>query len=316
MYRVAVTGASGFVGKFFTQFLLDRNVDVVALTRSTPIEIAPNRFAVNVDYRNTSELVQVLRSCDVVVHLAALAHHFPSRSSSNSIDVYRHANLDCMVSVARASKLANVSRFVYVSSIGVNGSFTSGTAFTEADVPSPQDFYSITKLEAEQALVAELKDTETDWVVLRPPLVYGSSCPGNLKKLLRIAYILPILPFKSLHSKRTLISVFNLSEALFISCYHHNVSRRVFVISDSNDIDFSGILKAFLLGFGRGQWRLFPFPPLLFELFFNLLGKKGLWKKFSGELLVDSAEFCKATGWVPVAQPYPALSIVAADFSK
>lgn len=316
MYRIAVTGASGFVGKFFTQFLLDRRVDVVALTRSTPFEIAPNRFSVSVDYLDTSALAQVLHSCDIVVHLAALAHQFPSRSLSNGIDIYRIANLDCLVSVAQACKLANVSRLVYVSSIGVNGSFTSGKAFTEADKPSPKDFYSITKLESEQALDKELENSETDWVILRPPLVYGPSCPGNLKRLLKISYALPILPFRSLHSKRTLISIYNLSEALFISCCHRNVSRRVFVISDSHDIDVSGILKAFLIGFGRGQWRLFPFPSLFIGAFFKLLGRKEVWKKFSGELLVDSAEFRKATGWIPLEKPHSALTIVAAAFRQ
>ncbi|CAK6687533.1 NAD-dependent epimerase/dehydratase family protein [Synechococcus sp. CBW1107] len=316
MNRIAITGASGFIGRYFTQYLVERDFDVVPLSRSVPIEFAPDRFTLQVDYSNISELVQVFCSCDVVVHLAAIAHQYPSRSSPIGIDTYRKANIDCLMSVVRACKLANVSRLVFVSSIGVNGSSTFGRAFTESDEPSPKDFYSITKLEAEQALASEVNDTQIDWVVLRPPLVYGPFCPGNLNRLLKLTSVLPLLPFRLLRSRRTLISILNLSEALFVSCYHPGVSRRVFLISDSVDIDVSGILKAFLLGLGRGQWRLLPIPPSFIAPFFTILGKKALWNKFSGELLVDSSLFRKVTGWVPLERPTSALIVAASSMNK
>jgi len=121
------------------------------------------------------------------------------------------------------------------------------------------------------------------------------------------------LPFGSIHSLRTLISIDNLIDALLIASNHPAVSRRIFVVADSEDIDVAGILKAFLLGLGRGTWRLLPIPPSLIGLLLNLLGKKALWHKFSGELRVDSSAFCRATGWVPAVRPQDGLRLAAAS---
>jgi nucleoside-diphosphate-sugar epimerase len=232
------------------------------------------------------------------------------------MNAYRRANLESLVSVARAASQAGVRRIVFVSSIGVNGSSTYGTPFTEADKPLPSEPYAITKLEAERALSEELLDSSTDWVVLRPPLVYGPGCPGNLERLIRLASSAPVLPFGSIHSLRTLISIDNLIDALLIASHHPAVSRRVFVVADSEDIDVAGILKAFLLGLGRGTWRLLPIPPSLIGLLLNLLGKKALWHKFSGELRVDSSAFCRATGWVPAVRPQDGLRLAASTWSS
>jgi len=126
---------------------------------------------------------------------------------------YRRANLESLVSVARAASQDGVRRLVFLSSIGVNGSSTDGKPFTEADKPLPSEPYAITKLEAEEALSEVLRNSLTDWVVLRPPLVYGPGCPGNLERLIRLASSAPVLPFGSIHSLRTLISIDNLIDA-------------------------------------------------------------------------------------------------------
>ena len=160
--------------------------------------------------------------------------------------------MESLVSVARAAFQAGVRRLISVSSTGVNGSSTYGTPFTEGDKPLPSEPYAITKLEAERALSEELFDSLTDWVVLRPPLVYRPGCPANLERLIRLASSAPFLPFGSIHSLRTLISIDNLIDALLIASHYSAVSRRIFVVADSEDIDAAGILKAFLLGLGRG----------------------------------------------------------------
>lgn len=314
MIRIAVTGATGFVGRSLVARLQREGVDVVAITRSCPPDdnSLGNLYFYS-DYLDTASLTDLFRSCDVVIHLAALAHQITRSSSALGMNAYRRANLDSLVSVAKAASQAGVRRLVFLSSIGVNGSSTYGTPFTEADKPIPSEPYVITKLEAERALSEELLDSSTDWVVLRPPLVYGPGCPGNLERLIRLASSAPVLPFGSIHSLRTLISIDNLIDALLIASHHPAVSRRVFVVSDSEDIDVAGILKAFLLGLGRGTWRLLPIPPSLIGLLLHLLGKKGLWLKFSGELLVDSSSFCRATGWVPAVRPQDGLRLAAAS---
>ena len=314
MTRIAVTGATGFVGRSLFARLQREPVDVVAISRSRPTgDSSLSNLSFISDYLDTSSLSDLFCSCDVVIHLAALAHQVSRPSSTIEMSAYRRANLDSLVSVARAASQAGVRRLVFVSSIGVNGSSTYGKPFTEADKPLPLEPYAITKLEAERALSEELLDSLTDWVVLRPPLVYGPGCPGNLERLIRLASSAPVLPFGSIHSLRTLISIDNLIDALLIASHHPAVSRRVFVVADSEDIDVAGILRAFLLGLGRGTWRLLPVPPSLIGLMLNLLGKKDLWHKFSGELRVDSSSFCRATGWVPAVRPQDGLRLAAAS---
>ena len=315
MTRIAVTGATGFVGRSLVARLQRQAVDVVAITRSRPpgSNSLSNLYSCS-DYLDTASLANLFRACDVVIHLAALAHQITRSSSPLCMNVYRRANLESLVSVARAASQAGVHRLVFVSSIGVNGSSTYGTPFTEADNPLPSEHYAITKLEAERALSDELCDSLTDWVVLRPPLVYGPGSPGNLERLIRLVSSAPVLPFGSINSLRTLISIDNLIDALLIASYHPAVSRRVFVVADSEDIDVAGILNAFLLGLGRGTWRLLPIPSSLIGFLLKLLGKKALWQKFSGELRVDSSSFCRATGWIPAVRPKDGLRLAAASF--
>ena len=314
MTCIAVTGATGFVGQSLVARLEREAVDVVAITRAHPPVGNPlGNLFFRADYLDTASLASLFCSCDVVIHLAALAHQVSRSSSAIELNAYRRANLESLISVARAASQARVRRLVFVSSIGVNGSSTYGTPFTEADQPLPSDPYAITKLEAERALSEVLLDSLTDWVILRPPLVYGPGCPGNLDRLIRLASMAPVLPFGSVHALRTLISIDNLIDALLIASRHPAVSRRVFVVADSEDIDVSAMLKAFLLGLGRGTWRLLPIPPSLIGLLLNILGKKALWHKFSGELRVDPSSFCRATGWVPAVRPQDGLRLAAAS---
>ena len=189
MTRIAVTGATGYVGRSFVSCLQNKGFDVVAISRSPSSQPSPNsniRYCKN--YCDTNVLANLFKECDCVVHLAGLAHRKACGDFEYELQVYRHANLSPIISIARAASMALVKRVVFVSSIGVNGTYTQGNPFTELDSPSPKEPYSIVKLEAERALSMELSGKITDWVVLRPPLVYGPGCPGNLKNLLKIVH--------------------------------------------------------------------------------------------------------------------------------
>jgi nucleoside-diphosphate-sugar epimerase len=314
MKRIAVTGATGFIGRFLVDHLRREGFCVVAITRSArPSACSVDGLTFCPDYNDVQFLADLLRSCDVVIHLAALAHKISGSISAISLNKYRRENVDSLVSVAQAASSAGVRRFVYVSSIGVNGACTHGIPFTENDIPDPSEPYAISKLEAERALSVELLGSQTDWVVLRPPLVYGPGCPGNLERLIKLANSACFLPLGSVHSARTLISVYNLIDALLVASTHPAVSRRVFVIADSEDIDLSGILRAFLLGLDRGAWRLLPFPPALIGFLSMLFGKASLWSKLSSELRVDSSLFYRATGFYPSVRPHDGLRAAAAS---
>ena len=314
MSSVALTGASGFVGRSLHAHLESLAIPSVLVSRSfVPADgVSTPHYCVPNDYSDVPLLVRYFRDCDSVIHLAACAHLRNSRSDPSVLAFCRKANVDSLVAVAKASKIAGVRRLVFLSSIGVNGAATHGTPFTEAHSPCPTEPYTITKLEAEKALSAELSDSSTDWVVLRPPLVYGRGCPGNLQRLIRLALSAPILPFGSLHARRTLISIDNLIGALMVAISHPAVSRQVFLVSDAQDIDIAGILKSWLVGLERGSWRLVSVPPSLLDFVMLVLGKKELWQKFSGELLVDSSAFRRATGWSPAVIPQDGLQLAAA----
>lgn len=313
MNRIAVTGASGFVGRSLVSRLKKEGREFVAITRGPKAYQNSVDFRVCFDYQNTALLCDFFVDIDVVIHLAARAHQLSEFRDDIESDLYHAANVDSLVSVAQAARNAGVKRVVFVSSIGVNGSATKGRPFTEADLPKPLAPYALSKLKAEQALADVLANGLTDWVVLRPPLVYGPGCPGNLQRLIRLASTAPFLPFGALHSRRTLISIDNLLDALLIAASHPAVSRGTFVVSDFLDIDVAGILKAIFRGLGRGSWRLFPFPPFLIGFFFQLLGKKKTWEKFSAELVVDSSAFRHLTGWVPAVAPQEGLRDAAAS---
>ena len=310
MSRIAVTGASGFVARALLARLQHEGVEVFAISRSsTDRHSCASISYFHSDYLDVSALAAIFRSCDVVIHLAALAHQSSQTSASLDIDSYRHANTESLRAVAQAASRAAISRLVFVSSIGVNGASTHGIPFTESDIPQPAEPYSISKLEAELVLASELSTSSTDWVVLRPPLVYGPGCPGNLQRLVKYVSTAPIIPFGSLHALRSLISIDNLCDALFIASTHPAVSRRVFVVADLEDIDVAGIIRALLLGLGRGAWRLIPFPPFLIKAFLYLLGRGALWRKFSSELRVDSSAFCRSTGWTPSVSPHEGIRL-------
>ena len=311
--KIAVTGSSGFVGSALVDRIRMAGISAVPVTRGV---ISPDILGSDAccgDYLDVPRLACLFEGCDVVIHLAARAHRISGKAVPQELSDFRSANVSSLISVAKASCRAGVRRLVFVSSIGVNGAVTYGRPFTEDDLPCPVEPYALTKLEAECALAEELSETSMDWVVLRPPLVYGPGCPGNLHRMIQLASSAAILPFGALHARRTLISIDNLIDVLLIAAHHPAVSRRTFVVADSQDIDVAGMLQAFLLGLGRGSWRLLPVPPFLIGFLLLLLGKKALWQKFSGELRVDASAFCRATGWVPAVRPQDGLRLAAAS---
>lgn len=312
MNRIAVTGATGFIGRFLIVKLHKEGIDVVAIGRSsTPPRISVFKYYNCTNYLDLGLLADAFARCSAVVHLASLAHQTGSKHNHDALLDYRNANVIPLVSVARAAAIANVKRVVFISSIGVNGSSTSGIPFSELDLPSPQEPYSLSKLEAEQALSTELAGSTTDWVILRPPLVYGFGCPGNLGRLIHMVYSMPLLPFGALHSRRTIISAENLADAISIACIHPAVSRKEFVVADNIDITVTEIVSSIMCGLGRSSWRLIPVPSSWIEFCMKILRKKALWFKFSSELRVDSSAFCRATGWAPKVRSHQGLEQMA-----
>ncbi len=298
MNRVAVTGATGFVAKHLINRLIDDGMEVTAISRN-----GTNRTDVRdiaVDFGDMDALRGALKNVDVVVHLAARAHRLNEAGDADEIEA-RHYEANTLATelLSAAAKLEGVHRFVLMSSIGVNGNQTYGKAFSIKDAPNPIEPYAKSKLMAEKAVEQVLLGSKTDYVILRPPLVYGPDCPGNFKKLLQLAYKAPILPLGGIRSPRTFINVHNLADAIVISLRAKNISNRTFLVSDAHDLNVSTILKLISKGFGRGDWRILNVSPVFLGFVAKLAGKGNAWEKLTASLEVDSSDFRIATGWSP-----------------
>ena len=298
MTRIAVTGARGFVGRALVARLRQGGVECVTISHGQPLSRREGAMLyVETDYGDAPALAKHLSGCDAVIHLAARAHQVGESLDADMKQRYREANVAPVLTIAEAARLAGVPRVVLVSSIGVNGNATYGRPFTEISKPAPTEPYAASKLEAEGELARALASGATDWVVLRPPLVYGPGCPGNLKRLIDLAARAPLLPFGGLHAPRTMIALDNLLDALLVATRHPAVSRRAFVVADARDVDVAEILGAFLDGLGRGSWRLLAVPAPLLGVLASAVGKGAAWRKLSGALQVDASTFAGLTGW-------------------
>lgn len=309
---VAVTGASGFVGRRLVNWVQAKEYEVAQLARGNVERAAADRFRRVPDYRDAGALQKALADCDVVVHLAARAHRLHDADRATAEAAFREANVDGARALATAARQAGLRRVVLVSSIGVHGSRTSGRPFTEADAPRPQEPYAVSKWEGEQAVADALEGSATELVVLRPPLVYGPGAPGNFAQLLGLVRRLPWVPLGGLHRQRSLIHVDNLCDAIELAIRHPQAAGRRFVLCDGDDVSVAEIAHELAMGFDRNPACVVNVPEGLLRAAASLLGRGAAVAKLADELRVDASAFRAATGWVPPRRAREALRETAA----
>ncbi|EGG93368.1 UDP-glucose 4-epimerase [gamma proteobacterium IMCC1989] len=296
MGKVLVTGYNGFVGKGIVGSLGSVASSVVLLGRH-PSGSGAFYFAdIGCDFDCSEALVGV----DVVLHCAALTHAYKGEGSGSR--PFHAVNVGGTLSLARQAAAAGVKRFVFISSIGVNGAFSCGSAFTEADSVNPYDFYTESKLQAEKGLLELVELTGLEVVIVRPPLVYGPGCPGMFSLLMRVVKSGVPLPLGSLVNKRSMIALDNLVDFILL-CVDIKRSReaanQVFVISDDFDISIKDLLKKMAKAYGKHQC-LVPFPVSLMMFTACLMGQKVKAGKFFSDLNVDCSKAKSLLGWRPV----------------
>ncbi len=289
-----MTGASGFIGSAVVGQLLLQECAVRALGR-TPPKVAMEFFKGAID---DSLLAQrALAGVDCVVHLAGRAHRLRD-TSHEPLESFRAANCELAVTLARQAALAGVRRFIFISSIGVNGAITKGTPFTELSAPAPHSHYARSKYEAELALRVLAQETGLELVIIRPPLVYGPDAPGNFGNLVRWVSKGVPLPFGSIHNKRTLVSIDNLVD-LIIRCIGHPAAvNQTFLAGDGEDMSTTELLRGVAGVLGRPV-RLLPIPSGLLYLAAGMLGKRALAQSLLGSLQVDISKARELLGWEP-----------------
>ena len=292
--RVLVTGASGFIGSILCRELVNRGYSVLAMARSHLVLTGAE--TVRASLSEVGELSEVLRKVECVVHLAGLAHQ-AAFSNNDSLLAFRAINCDATLKLARLASSAGVRRFIFISSIGVNGS-SNTRPFKSDDDPAPTEPYAQSKWEAEQGLWPIQREAGMECVVIRPPLVYGPGAPGNFGSLLRWVDRGVPLPLGAIHNKRSLISVYNLADLIARCVVHPAAANQVFLAGDGEDLSTTELLRDVAAAMGKRSC-LIPIPATLLGAAARLLGKKALAQRLLGSLQVDISKTRELLDWTP-----------------
>lgn len=292
---VLVTGATGFVGTRLANVLATRGTTIRATTRRASPATEHMVTIPRIDHG--TEWSQALVGVDRVVHLAARVHVMRDDSDDPLRD-FREINTDGTANLAEQAASAGVRRFVYLSTIKVNGEFTDGIPFRESDAPAPEDPYGVSKWEAEQRLRKIGQRTGLEVVIIRPPLVYGPGVKGNILRLLRwIEWGIP-LPFANADNRRSLVSLENLVDFIIHSLEHPAAAGETFLIADDQDVSTAGLIHGLAAGMQK-RCRMVPVPRRLVRRLLEVGGKDALWRRLWGDLQVDGSKARSLLGWCP-----------------
>lgn len=296
-----VTGAAGFVGSALCQALARKGLRVRGAVRNaeriSPSDAAaPEVIAVG-DVGPATEWQAAMSDVDCVIHLVARTHALRNTGVA-ALANYRRVNVEGTKQLAQIAARSGVKRFVFVSSIKVNGESTCDHPFTEKDTPRPEDAYGISKWEAEQALWQVAADTGMQAVVLRPPLIYGPGVKGNLLHLLRLIARGWPLPLASVHNRRSLVFVGNLAEAIMAAASSPTATSNTYLVSDGEDVSTPDLVRALASALNVPA-RLVPCPAGLLNFAARVIGRSDAAARLTGSLQVDSSKIRRQLGWQP-----------------
>ena len=297
--RVLVTGGQGFVGWALAARLLEQRFAVrVSTRREYAIKDLRLEWVKTTDLSAVSDWLPALRTIDTVVHCAARVHVMRD-TEVDPLAAFRSVNVGGTLNLARQAAAAGVKRFVFVSSVKVNGETTPpGRAFTEADAPSPQDAYGQSKYEAEHGLREIATQTGMEVVIIRPPLVYGPGVKANFSALMRAVQRGWPLPLGAVHNQRSLVGLDNLVDLIVTCLLHPQAANQTFLVSDGHDLSTTELVRGLARAAGVSA-RLLPVPVWALQAAAKLLGKGDAVQRLCGNLQVDISKTRILLGWVP-----------------
>lgn len=308
MNKILVTGANGFVGSALCEALNGRAIAVVPVVRRAS---AAHQRPIG-DMTSGTAWGEHLIGCDAVIHLAARVHVMNDKSSS-PLEAFRAMNVDATLNLARQAALYGVRRFVFVSSIKVNGEATTGQPFTAFDAPEPSDPYGLSKMEAEQALLALSVATGLEVVIVRPPLVYGPGVRANFLRLMQLVNRGIPLPLGAIHNRRSLVALDNLVDLLMVCALQPAASGHIFLVSDMHDVSIAELLGMLAAAMGRRSWLL-PIPASIIASAAGMLGQSVAASRLLGSLQLDIRHTTSTLGWRPVVEMQEAVKRTVAHF--
>lgn len=293
--KVLLTGATGFVGAQVLNVLTQRNYYVSVLGRSKPIK-ADKYYAASLN--GHSDYSQSLEGIDVLIHVAARAHVM-NEKLDDPLAEYREVNSYATLNLARQAATAGVKRFIFISSIKVNGEGTlPGKPYTPFDQVDASDPYGISKAEAEQALQELAAETGMEVVIIRPPLVYGPGVKANFAAMLKLAKRNLPLPLGAIHNRRSMVALDNLVDLIVTCIDHPKATNQTFLVSDDQDVSTTELLQMMTRAAGKRP-VLIPVPMSWLRLAGKLTGKTAVIDRLCGNLQVDISYTKQTLGWKP-----------------
>jgi UDP-glucose 4-epimerase len=312
MKMLLVTGAGGFVGTAVVAELARRGISYRAVTR-TPRE---GFFCIgNID--PWTDWTAALDGVDAIIHLASRAHVMNETVADPTAHL-RSVNVDSTLNLASQAIKAGVKRFVFISSIKVNGEATKlGRPFTAEDPPRPQNPYAQSKHDAEQGLFALARDSGADFevTVIRPPLVYGPGVKANFATMMDWVNRGVPLPLGSVNNKRSFVFVGNLADLIILSATHPKAAGQIFLVSDDEDISTTDLFKKMAQALGRPSWMM-PLPTPLLNFGAAMIGQRAITSRLTDSLQVDVTKTRELLGWEPRKSVSEGLRQTARSFQR
>lgn len=313
---VLITGSTGFVGAALVKQLASlMTCQVRALVRSKGVVFAESVTPVYVgsDYLTSGNVP--LSGVDVLIHCAARVHVM-SDASSDPLSEYRKINVDGTLNLAKQAAQSGVKRFIFISSIKVNGEETQvGTPFTAEDIPAPSDPYGVSKMEAEQQLMSLGKEIGMEIVVIRPVLVYGPGVKANFRSMMNWLNKGWPLPLGAIRNQRSFVALENLIDLIITCIEHPGAENQVFLASDGYDMSTTQLLKQLGEALGRPA-RLIPVPVSILVRAASLLGRRSAAQRLCSSLQVDIRKSRDLLGWSPPSTVENALRKTASNFQS
>ena len=310
--NIIVTGANGFVGKLLCEELIDRGYNVYGLVRNESVEL-PSRVMrlVYSEITNLKDFREYFTKSYAVIHLAAKVHV----KNSNEIEEYRHINTAGTTHLANMAASEGVEKFIYLSTIKVNGDNTGSTPYSIDSIPQPLDAYAVSKWEAEQELMEIHKNTDMDIAILRPVLMYGSGVKGNLHTLMKVVSTGIPLPLKKINNQRSFLNVRNLNDLICQCLENGNSAGRTFLVSDGHDLSTTELVRLTASSLGMTS-KLFSVPSGFMRMVARVFGKTGIYERLYGSLQVDIEETKNILGWTPPYNVQDGIHEMTNDFKN
>ena len=320
---ILITGATGFVGSRLANFFITHfpEIEFRLAVRHRPDELQVpgvlplGSIEVVGDINPYTNWTDALVGVDVVIHLAARVHVMKD-VALDPLEEYRNANTLATIHLAEEAAKADVKRFIYLSSIKVNGEETlPGQSYSEDSPPAPIDPYGVSKWEAEQGLEKVCAQTGMEFVIIRPPLVYGPGVKANFQKLMGLVTKGIPLPLGAVHNQRSMLALDNLVSFIALVISNPQAANQRFLLSDGEDVSTTQLLKLLAKGMGKSIWLL-PVPAFILRAAAQVLGASAAADRLLGSLKIDSSKARQVLHWQPPLSTEEGITIAAQAYLK